>query len=65
MLQDAIMLQDAVYMYYGEMDHCSLSLACQVGLHPSTLAHLTTISSNVVKVVVIGLTKIIWGSFTK
>ena len=54
------MLQDAIYMYYGEMELCSNSFVQKLCLHPSPLAHLSTISSNLVKVVVIVLTIIIW-----
>ena len=43
------------YLYNGEMEVSSLSLACNLGLHPSTLAHLTPISSSLPKMVVIGL----------
>jgi hypothetical protein len=59
------LLQDAIYMYYEEIELRSLSVVWKLCLPPSTLAHLSTISGNLVKVVVIGLTKIIWGTFTK
>ena len=54
------MLQDAIYMYYGEMELCSNSFVPKLCLHPSTFHHLSTISSNLMKVVVIVLTIIIW-----
>ncbi len=42
-------------MYYGEMELSSLSLAWYIGLHPSTLARFTPISSSLPNWVVIGL----------
>jgi hypothetical protein len=35
------MLEYAFYMYWGEMECMGQSFACKLGLHPSTLAHLT------------------------
>jgi hypothetical protein len=37
-------------MYCGEMECKNLSLAWNLGLHPSTLAHLSSSSSNFPKV---------------
>ncbi len=34
-----------IYMYCGETDSKYISLAWKLGLHPSTLARLTTITS--------------------
>jgi hypothetical protein len=33
-------------MYWGDMERMGLSFACKLGWHPSTLAHLSSISSN-------------------
>jgi hypothetical protein len=40
------LLQYANYQYCGEMESKYLSLALKLGLHPSTLAHLSNISSS-------------------
>jgi hypothetical protein len=37
------MLQYAFQMYWGEMEWVVQSFACKLGLHPSTLAHLSLI----------------------
>jgi hypothetical protein len=36
-------------MYWGETDSKYISLAWKLGLHPSTLAHLSSITSNSLK----------------
>jgi hypothetical protein len=41
-------------MYYGQMDLSLLSLAWKLGLHPSSLAPLSSISSNFQKWVPLG-----------
>ncbi len=35
-----------IYMYCGEMESLGHSFAWKLGLHPSTLAHLSSITSN-------------------
>jgi hypothetical protein len=40
------MLQYAFYMYWEEMEHVGQSFAWKLGLHPSTLAHLSSFASN-------------------
>jgi hypothetical protein len=40
------MLQYAFYMYWGEMECVGQSFAYKVGLHPSALARLSSITSN-------------------
>jgi hypothetical protein len=54
-LFDHILLQYAIYMYYGEIELISLILAWYIDLHPSTIAPFTPISSNFPNSVVIGL----------
>jgi hypothetical protein len=41
-------------MYYGQMEFSLLSLAWKLGLHPSSLARLTTITSSLQKWVPLG-----------
>jgi hypothetical protein len=33
-------------MYWGEKEHVWQSFACELGLHPLTLGHLSSITSN-------------------
>jgi hypothetical protein len=40
------MSQYSFYMYWGEMECMGQSFACKLGLHPLTLAHLSSIASN-------------------
>jgi hypothetical protein len=40
------MLEEAFYMYWGEMEGMGQSFTCKLGLHPSNTAHLSSISSN-------------------
>jgi hypothetical protein len=44
----------AIYVYYGEMESSGHGLAEKLGLRPSTLAHLSSSSSNLPKWVPIG-----------
>jgi hypothetical protein len=41
-----LMIQYAFYMYWREMEWVGQSFAYKLGLHPSTLAHLSRINSN-------------------
>jgi hypothetical protein len=50
----SILLKHAIYMYYGQLGMHGLSLYWKLGLHPSSLAHLSTISSCSPKLVVLG-----------
>jgi hypothetical protein len=43
----------AIYIYCGETDHKYISLALELGLHPSTLACLSRITSNSSKQIII------------
>jgi hypothetical protein len=54
-LFDHILLQYAIYMYYGEIELISLILAWYIGLCPSTLPFFTRISSSLPKLVLIEL----------
>jgi hypothetical protein len=43
------MLQYAFYIYWGDIERLQYSLACIPGMHPSIIAHLSTITSNIEK----------------
>jgi hypothetical protein len=43
------LLQNAIYMYFGEMESMGLSLPSILGMRPSTFAHLSNTTSNLPK----------------